>query len=184
MGGRHFQLRVLYFWGILKSEADSFSLERFILRVFWKVRQTLSIKVLFLGYFEKWGRHLQLSILFLKCFEMEERHFQPREFYFWRVGRYFQLRVFYFSNVLKRKADAFNLVSYFGVFWKLRQTLSAKSSIFGQFWKGRQTHSAENVHFLTLILLNPDMSCLCKQCRSRSVGFWRSQLIWICTICQ
>ena len=23
----------------------------------------------------------------------------------------------------------------------------------------------------------------CKQCRSRSVGFWRSQLIWICTVC-
>ena len=25
---------------------------------------------------------------------------------------------------------------------------------------------------LTLVLLNPDMSFLCKQCRSRSVGFW------------
>ena len=36
---------------------------------------------------------------------------------------------------------------------------------------------------LTLVLLNPDMSFLCKQSRSRSVGFWRSQLIWICTIC-
>ena len=35
----------------------------------------------------------------------------------------------------------------------------------------------------TLVLLNPDMSCLCKQCRSRSVGFWRSQLIWISTVC-
>ena len=31
---------------------------------------------------------------------------------------------------------------------------------------------------LTLVLLNPDIPCLCKQCRSRSVGFWRSQLIW------
>ena len=36
--------------------------------------------------------------------------------------------------------------------------------------------------------LNPspaehDMPCLSKQCRSRSVGFWRSQLIWICTVC-
>ena len=30
---------------------------------------------------------------------------------------------------------------------------------------------------LTLVLLNPDMSCLCKQCRSRSVDLWRSQLI-------
>ena len=36
---------------------------------------------------------------------------------------------------------------------------------------------------LTLFLLNLHMSCLCKQCRSRSVGFWRSQLIWICTVC-
>ena len=27
------------------------------------------------------------------------------------------------------------------------------------------------------------MPCLSKQCRSRSVGFWRSQLIWICTVC-
>ena len=37
--------------------------------------------------------------------------------------------------------------------------------------------------YLTLFLLNQDMPCLCKQCRSRSVGFWRSQLIWICTVC-
>ena len=36
---------------------------------------------------------------------------------------------------------------------------------------------------LTLVLLNPDLPCLCKQCRSRSVGFWRSQLTWICTVC-
>ena len=31
---------------------------------------------------------------------------------------------------------------------------------------------------ITLALLNLDMPCLCKQCRSRSVGFFRSQLIW------
>ena len=35
---------------------------------------------------------------------------------------------------------------------------------------------------LTLVLLKPDTPCLCKQCRSRSVGFFRSQLIWICTV--
>ena len=28
-----------------------------------------------------------------------------------------------------------------------------------------------------------EMTCFCKQCRSRSVGFWRSQLIWIFTVC-
>ena len=36
-----------------------------------------------------------------------------------------------------------------------------------------------NKSILTLVMLNLDMHCLCKQCRSRSVGFWRSQLIWI-----
>ena len=36
---------------------------------------------------------------------------------------------------------------------------------------------------ITLVLLNPDIRCLCKQCRSGSVGFWRSQLIWIYTVC-
>ena len=36
---------------------------------------------------------------------------------------------------------------------------------------------------LTLVLLNLDIPYLCKQCRSRSVGF-RSQLIWICTVYQ
>ena len=36
---------------------------------------------------------------------------------------------------------------------------------------------------LTLVLLSPDIPCFCKQCRSRLVGFWRSQLIWICTVC-
>ena len=36
---------------------------------------------------------------------------------------------------------------------------------------------------LTLVLLSPDIPCLCKQCRSRSVGFWRSHLIWTCTVC-
>ena len=31
-------------------------------------------------------------------------------------------------------------------------------------------------------LAKHDMPCFSKQCRSRSVGFWRSQLIWICTV--
>ena len=29
----------------------------------------------------------------------------------------------------------------------------------------------------------PGYTLFCKQCRSRSVGFFRSQLIWICTVC-
>ena len=36
---------------------------------------------------------------------------------------------------------------------------------------------------LTLLLLIPDIPSLCKQCRARSVGFWRTQLICVCTVC-
>ena len=43
--------------------------------------------------------------------------------------------------------------------------------------------SSSSTTKLTLVLLNPDIPCLCKQFRSRSVGFWRIQMIWICTIC-
>ena len=32
-------------------------------------------------------------------------------------------------------------------------------------------------------LAEHDMHCLSKQCRSRSVGFFRSQLTWIYTVC-
>ena len=44
------------------------------------------------------------------------------------------------------------------------------------------------IYLSILCSLNPsladhDMCCLSKQCRSRSVGFWRSQLIWTCTVC-
>ena len=50
---------------------------------------------------------------------------------------------------------------------------------------GIDIHSFIFVMFsvLTLVLPNPDIPCLCKQCRSRSSDFWRSQLIWICIVC-
>ena len=35
----------------------------------------------------------------------------------------------------------------------------------------------------TLVLLVEDMTRFWKQCKSRSVGFLKSQLIWICTAC-
>ena len=48
--------------------------------------------------------------------------------------------------------------------------------------------SSENISIflvscLRLVLLNSYISCFGKQCRSKSVGFWRSQLICICTVC-
>ena len=32
---------------------------------------------------------------------------------------------------------------------------------------------------LILVLLNPDIPCLCKQCRSRSVGFWPASALFV-----
>ena len=49
--------------------------------------------------------------------------------------------------------------------------------------------STHNIHFhekkeknLSPCPAEPGFALPCKQCRSRSVGFWRSQLIWICTV--
>ena len=44
-----------------------------------------------------------------------------------------------------------------------------------------KSDSVDTEDVLTLVLLNPEIHC--KQCRSRSVGLWRSQLIWIYTVC-
>ena len=59
------------------------------------------------------------------------------------------------------------------------------------FWKWahwwRHRHRLDRFRFQNFqspaSLAKHDMPCLSKQCRSRSVGFWRSQLIWICTVC-
>ena len=48
----------------------------------------------------------------------------------------------------------------------------------------KKTHSNFSIRIkMVNVLLNLDMPYLCKQCRSRSVGFYRSQLIWICSVC-
>ena len=36
--------------------------------------------------------------------------------------------------------------------------------------------------WLTLVLLNLDMSCLCEQCRSRSVGFWCEGAVYLTSL--
>ena len=51
------------------------------------------------------------------------------------------------------------------------------SNIYLSKYKGHQRMPDQHLYsivLLTLVLLNPDIPCLCKQCRSRSVGFWRS----------
>ena len=52
---------------------------------------------------------------------------------------------------------------------------------FDYFWIQTRVKSLSLIK--TLVMLSPDIPCLCKQCISRSVGFFRSQLIWICTVC-
>ena len=67
---------------------------------------------------------------------------------------------------------------------KILNNFSFQNSVKNAFLGVIKEHCKKtSILYLTLVLLNPDMSCLCKQCRSRSVGFWRSQLIWICTVC-
>ena len=44
-------------------------------------------------------------------------------------------------------------------------------------------HEVFSVYVLNHCPAEPGYTLLCKQCRSRSVGFWRNQLIWICTVC-
>ena len=51
---------------------------------------------------------------------------------------------------------------------EVRVTLLTGYTVFNTY-RGRGVF--EQVVLLTLVLLNPDIPCLCEQCRSRSVGF-------------
>ena len=42
--------------------------------------------------------------------------------------------------------------------------------------------SVMKIKSLTIVLLKTDMPCLCKQFRSRAIGFWRSKLSWIYSV--
>ena len=57
--------------------------------------------------------------------------------------------------------------------------------------RGNRCYSLENLFMIRVQVFfvhinpcpaEPGYTLFCKQCRSRSVGFWRSQLIWICTV--
>ena len=64
--------------------------------------------------------------------------------------------------------------------FRMQQLFRVYTAFIQQFYTYQKV---EKWSSLTLVQLNSDIPCLCKQCRSRSVGFWRSQLIWICTVC-
>ena len=66
------------------------------------------------------------------------------------------------------------IILFFGTLFR---TVSVNCGYCVLFW---QKKTARFKYCLTLVLA---MYCLCKQCRSRSVGFWRSQLIWVYTVC-
>ena len=105
---------------------------------------------------------------------------------------YLELWVGYMSKVrcsknLDNNKWDINLPSLFSSETKGSNQLVNGSHSIVSLWKSTYLPSKNFTSFfilkLTLVLLTPDMPCLCKQCRSRSVGFWRSQLIWICIIC-
>ena len=86
--------------------------------------------------------------------------------------------------VLKWRCSNFgtSMVRSFGVqIFKVNMVISIEQWLYSIC---EEIHFSSQLSFLTLVLLNLDIPWLCNQCRSRSVGFWRSQLIWICTVCQ
>ena len=54
------------------------------------------------------------------------------------------------------------------VSWPLRAWVYGQTGKTSGYWSQPRLHYT--CLFLTLVLLNPDIPCLCKQCRSRSVG--------------
>ena len=75
-----------------------------------------------------------------------------------------------FFNIL----EFLTFLSYFDKIWTKLHDLS-RSFILDIFFTSLALTG-------TLVLLSVDLPCLCKQCRSRLVGFWRSLLIWFCIL--
>ena len=72
------------------------------------------------------------------------------------------------------------------IFWKRNKKNISKCSLLKFLSSMRNVNKLpyawnKNYQYWNL-LLNLDMPCLSKQCRSRSAGFFRSQLIWIYTV--
>ena len=86
------------------------------------------------------------------------------------ASKYLNIHVYCVQNNYNRKRNQTSRLTSF-----LSYLMYCLLYAYVKVWKWNMT--------LTLVLLNLDMPCLCKQCSSRSVGFWRSKLIWICTLC-
>ena len=107
--------------------------------------------------------------------------------------RGYQVNIFLFLHkniccwVLIRSASVrhFLWVPHHLLLWRNKKNIGTvwikKSALSRAMWI--QIIGALFLCLLSLVLLNPDIPCLCNKCRSRIVGFWRSQLIWICTVC-
>ena len=72
--------------------------------------------------------------------------------------------------------------------WARHRQLSVIFFSLSIIWNSIFRNMGQRSHNEIVIQINPcpansDIPCLCKQWRSRSVRFWRSQLIWICTVC-
>ena len=106
------------------------------------------------------------------------------------IYNYFTAFTFYISpdNWKKTASAVINIALIYPDIFLTRMYIVRKFSVY--LWNFYKHPSSSDhapfylfIFLLTLVLMNLHKHCLCKQCRSRSVGFWRSQLIWICTVC-
>ena len=90
---------------------------------------------------------------------------------------------FPFVYAVTHQHETFGHLVFLCHIWRIIGAICINQLIKSLFWRLHRTgNGVHGYRFLTLVLLNPDIPCLCKQFRSRSVGFWRSQLIVIWTV--
>ena len=91
------------------------------------------------------------------------------------IGKYLP-----FFSLIKEQIFPFRNSPHLGKLSNTRKAISylQQLSPLHNHWKIFQGPVVQSIFSLTLVLLNPDIPCLCRQCRSTSL-----QLIWICTVC-
>ena len=105
----------------------------------------------------------------------EPKLFLVQTYGIWWTRPTFSVSASFMSSKVSSATASVNKMPIWATEWEVHLTTYASSKL------RSACTSAQSDQSLTLVLLNRDMPCFCKQCKS--VGFWRSQLIWICTVC-
>ena len=91
------------------------------------------------------------------------------------------------STSFKSSLDDGRMIMKGSVQWSIIQSWAEIPSLMGfkpkALWSEVRRTNHSGAPMLNPSLAEHDMPCLSKQCSCRSVGFIRSQLIWICTVC-